>query len=1640
MAAESPVHSSTRTDSPEPSTEILTTATPSSFHLSNDIPAPADGSSHTPLSISQPIDKASKDQANSSAESTVDHLLVAENAKSKLLPIPVATISHGNSSQTSFVIPGTVDGVGCLESENLPPDVAKADLSIAIDGSFVQTSSALAARELKKCYDKILRVGHGGQDGLVRSPYAITATQDESGAPVFRISHRAAPDTPTNDISPPEAPPSLFVPGHASGTRRKARLSVHDFLSSSIFKPSIDLPRKTPSMALGSGSTPPANMVTTSISQPRRKLRKTRSNSDMYFRTTNASHGSSTDGDASGQTSPPPRSESFSIEIRDEVTAGADAFSQILGWSSDLAMDSKSFTRKSSVLFLPEGARDLPGSLGAASTSDTHLSRRSSVSTSTALSGTTGDNSNAPFGDNVRYTAPLRRSAILPVLDPPQLREMQSFESGLTAKVGDARAVTPGTPKSKANAFDEQGDVPFLIVRSQTRFSTVVFDVFQNYTGLPLPSALLSAPPTGATIKLSTTDSANPKDDPRFVIWGEIQPEGALVDNASLSHSQSSHADLSNSSLPPALGTGLRKRSNARSPHSLGDTPHLVVSPKNDPQTVMIAATVERWIAQLTSELNYEELLNFLLTYRTYISPVDLCHLLICRFHWALETPSSKQDEMVRGIVRVRTFIAIRYWLLTFFREDFLPNAELCRLFASWLNTLFRDPALKKHPDAFNIVRKLKRVVRECKTAHSRHGRSSVERPRMQPRAPRYGAAGDLSDATHATNRKDDADMEHDDRDVDLEFSLPARSQYTVALNGDEPKDSPLPPGNSLLVQPTIAIPPARSVATPSANTILLSQPLSTTILGHVRSAKPGTDTTLTQIQSALPAQHGPISRAFVNTIGRLGRWKRVLNARSSVSAPHCGNMSMFDLEPNATGDLLAVRGGVEEYLKMLNLSSVVIPKDQPQENNDASGNNSFQPILPPGLISLVEEGKDDNPTVQPNARDEATEDEEVIPTSHESRGTESEAATEKSEPFNSEISSPLDWTPEIVSLDDYDLSDSDSSSRPAPKLRRLPRRLPLRKDFQFVRHSTESVSSMGIRSQSSAASSMKSESASGSIRSHLSTSSEVREVVTGHFQQWQIELISDDEEEAGDAEAALRRLEGQIDLDRQREKDMKVGRWLKNASRRMHRDSVSSINTGSQFSESEGERDEEEGDAPDTPDNEDVTVSVTSRGTPSTANTLLVQDINIQRTTVMREPTPPAVTVPAPAEVASNRNHSESLGSIQVPVQSRPVSPPLSSAGGNRRPSILGRTPRVPAPSKHGPTSSFPPHRSFILMHRSQTLAQQFAIIDAELFAKIKFEELISHQWGQSLEDVNVRDWVQFIKERAKLKNTGKSTVDQAASDKLSAILALRARFDLLVNFVSSEVLLTHPNERVILLRKILRVAWKAYLHNNFGTLVALITGLQTRWVNQAIGRHWHKLGLWEQRIFQGLKAFTSRAGEFRCIRDATAKLIDAHPLKTGPQDNVSTSGPIGNVSSTSSKGKATEMRDSLSACVPFLGVYLAQLYEYEKLPDFIDPTTPAEPVLIDGETGALGPPSHPEVFFNLQPLPRDLTLEPLINVHKQRLIAGVIKSLVAGQHLATNIPFEVDLKCYQKCFRLRSLDTEALHVLAKSSLNSQG
>lgn len=175
--------------------------------------------------------------------------------------------------------------------------------------------------------------------------------------------------------------------------------------------------------------------------------------------------------------------------------------------------------------------------------------------------------------------------------------------------------------------------------------------------------------------------------------------------------------DRSNSSLTVSdAGAGAPS---TPSPIPSSDTLHTDVTTPFTPfdKPAILAATMERWIGQLTSQLDYEELLKFFYTYRSYITPFDLLHILIYRFQWTL-TPSSDttmsppgvelerelaswaQDGAIKKIVRARTCVVIRYWLSTFFVVDFQNNRKLALTMTNWLNVVHRSRLLDDLPDA----------------------------------------------------------------------------------------------------------------------------------------------------------------------------------------------------------------------------------------------------------------------------------------------------------------------------------------------------------------------------------------------------------------------------------------------------------------------------------------------------------------------------------------------------------------------------------------------------------------------------------------------------------------------------------------------------------------------------------------------------------------------------------------------------------------------------------------------------------------------------------------------------------------------------------------------------------------------------
>lgn len=267
-----------------------------------------------------------------------------------------------------------------------------------------------------------------------------------------------------------------------------------------------------------------------------------------------------------------------------------------------------------------------------------------------------------PFGRGVLYTKPPSATGI------GEIRRSSLDQPNSDTPTSDAP--TSDDPNDHSQPKDTSSDAISTLIK----YPTGVFQVLQTYRGLPTLDVLLESYDT-PTAKLSTTTSAVPENDPRFVIFGDPKPAAETITTV-----------------------GRRKITKPK-PNAATLSVHSDGVGASE-QRVMMAATIERWVAQLTSELNYDALLDFFLTYRAYVSANDLCHLLICRFHWALEPTASAQDETVRRIVRVRTFIAFRYWLSTFFQVDFLPNRVLRNEFTSWLNALRKNPMLTAKPDA----------------------------------------------------------------------------------------------------------------------------------------------------------------------------------------------------------------------------------------------------------------------------------------------------------------------------------------------------------------------------------------------------------------------------------------------------------------------------------------------------------------------------------------------------------------------------------------------------------------------------------------------------------------------------------------------------------------------------------------------------------------------------------------------------------------------------------------------------------------------------------------------------------------------------------------------------------------------------
>jgi RasGEF domain/RasGEF N-terminal motif len=100
------------------------------------------------------------------------------------------------------------------------------------------------------------------------------------------------------------------------------------------------------------------------------------------------------------------------------------------------------------------------------------------------------------------------------------------------------------------------------------------------------------------------------------------------------------------------------------------------------------AATPARIVAQISSEafMDYELVSDFFLTFRAYLSTENLLNLLLARLRWAI---NRLEDD--GRIIRIRTFAALRHWILNYFVDDFVVNRKLRVRFCDEINEMYRE-------------------------------------------------------------------------------------------------------------------------------------------------------------------------------------------------------------------------------------------------------------------------------------------------------------------------------------------------------------------------------------------------------------------------------------------------------------------------------------------------------------------------------------------------------------------------------------------------------------------------------------------------------------------------------------------------------------------------------------------------------------------------------------------------------------------------------------------------------------------------------------------------------------------------------------------------------------------------------------
>lgn len=173
-------------------------------------------------------------------------------------------------------------------------------------------------------------------------------------------------------------------------------------------------------------------------------------------------------------------------------------------------------------------------------------------------------------------------------------------------------------------------------------------------------------------------------------------------------------------------------------------------------------------------------------------------------------------------------------------------------------------------------MRRLVKVAKECKQAHTR----ASTKPKAQDSPPKPATTtSEKQDHLLGKQFAEATSKKEEDSDLDLDF-LPDEASVEEATS--DPANAHLTAGHHA----GGALSPTRPASLPLSSFNILQR------TDHAPG--PGPEAEVVQVPVPLPSHHSALSRAFVKTIGRLGRWKRVLNSRSAARTSISASMVVW--------------------------------------------------------------------------------------------------------------------------------------------------------------------------------------------------------------------------------------------------------------------------------------------------------------------------------------------------------------------------------------------------------------------------------------------------------------------------------------------------------------------------------------------------------------------------------------------------------------------------------------------------------------------------------------------------------------------------------------------------------------------------